>query len=79
MPGPQKDAFLKMLEEPKNNDKEGLFNYFYESFMMIGSPEKDEEVLKTRIREGINRCLCPDGGTKRQFAAILNNGSRVNL
>ncbi len=78
MPGARKDVMQKMLEEPKTDKEEDWFDYFYELFMMTGSPQKDEEALKKRIREGINRSLCPDG-TKRQFAAILNNGSRVEL
>jgi len=66
------------IQEPKSDDEEDWFAYYYDLFMKIGSPQQDEEALKKRIREGIMRCLCPDG-TKRQFAAILNNGSRVEL
>ncbi len=78
MPDAQRDVTQKLLKEPKTDDEKGWFDYYYELYMMIGSPQKDEEALKKRTREGIKRSLCPDG-TKRQFVAILNNGSRVKL
>lgn len=76
MPGPTKEVIKKILQKPKNRDKETWIKYYYELFRLIGSPEMDAEVLMQKVRERVERSFYPEG-TARQYAAIMHNGSRI--
>lgn len=78
MPGPKREIALKMARKPKGLDKQEWIDYYVGIFTMIGSPGVDREQLREKVIARVERSLYPPG-TARQLAAIMENGSRVDL
>ncbi len=65
---------------PKPDDREQLVRFGMKMFRTIGSPgyPTPPEVLRQKVEASIARSYYP-AGTVRQFAAIIANGSRVDM
>lgn len=65
---------------PRPDDREKLIRFGMRMFRTIGSPgyPTPPEVLRQKVEASIDRSYYPVG-TLRQFAAIIANGSRVDM
>jgi pimeloyl-ACP methyl ester carboxylesterase len=65
---------------PKAEDRERLIRFGMKLFRAIGSPgyPTPAPVLRQKVEAAVDRCYYPHG-TLRQLAAIIANGSRVEM
>lgn len=65
---------------PKPTDRDGLIRYGMKLYRTIGSPAypTPAPVLRKMVETGLDRAYDPTA-TMRQFAAVIANGSRVEL
>lgn len=79
LPGPRREVRKHLFSNrPKSDDMEDLVPYLMRSFQLLMSPEypRTDEELQPLIIQSLERCHYP-AGFKRQLAAIVADGSRV--
>ncbi|MGD8318431.1 MAG: alpha/beta hydrolase [Myxococcales bacterium] len=79
LPGPRREVRKHLFSNrPKSNELDDIVPYLLRSFHLLMSPEypRTDEELRPLIVESLERCHYPEG-FKRQLAAIVADGSRV--
>ncbi|BFM17446.1 alpha/beta hydrolase [Maricurvus nonylphenolicus] len=79
LPGPTTEVKKHLFSSPKDKSEAGIIEHEMKFWRLISSQtlKPSEEALSRFITESVNRDYPNRGGAERQFAAILNNGSRV--
>lgn len=79
LPRATKEAMNVLVNRPKTDDLDALVEHGMRAAQVIGSPAYpvDPDLLRTRVRETIQRSTYPDGFA-RQMAAIIADGDRRN-
>jgi pimeloyl-ACP methyl ester carboxylesterase len=77
LPRATKEAMNVLVNRPKTDDIDALVEHGMRAAQVIGSPAYpvDPDLLRTRVRETIQRSTYPDGFA-RQMAAIIADGDR---
>ncbi len=80
LPDAKPAVIRALLNRPKSQSVDDITAYYVKFFGVIGSPAFpiEPQLLRERIREGIERSHHPDG-TLRQMVAIAADGQRHNL
>lgn len=78
LPRPRAEVAKTLSRRPKSEDKDALVEHLLESFRVLSSPDypQTDQELRALIEEATERSYYPEG-VKRQMAAIVADGSRV--
>ena len=80
LPPGKPEAMQAIMTRPESGEREALIQNSMRASRIIGSPgyPEDEAVLRRQAERNVDRSYYPQG-VSRQFAAVLANGSRVDL
>jgi pimeloyl-ACP methyl ester carboxylesterase len=80
LPPGKPEAMIALMAPPPATDRENVIAHTMKGRRIIGSPgyPEEEAILRRQVEASFDRSYYPQG-MARQFAAILQNGSRVPL